>query len=118
MKDSPKNDPDQIGHILAAAQEALQLLRGRSRVDFNANRVLQLAVEKLVQNIGEAATHLTDQFKCEHDHIPWAKMIGMRHRLVHDFTAVDLDVVWDTVENSLPPLIADFERILGQVGDS
>ena len=42
----------------------------------------------------------------------WAKMIGMRHRLVHDYDAVDLDVVWDTVNFSIPPLIADLERIL------
>lgn len=118
MKRRPKNDPDQIGHIVAAAQEAQRFLYGHTRQAYGDNRVLQLAIEKLAQNIGEAASNLTDQFKSKHDHIPWAKMIGMRHRLVHDFTAVDLDVVWDTVQNSLPPLIADLERILDEVEES
>ena len=112
MRKNPKNDPDQLSHILAAAQEAQQFSNDLTRQAFDDNRVMQLAVEKLVQNIGEAASHLTYQFKSQHDHIPWAKMIGMRHRLVHDFAAVDLDVIWDTVKNGLPPLIADLERIL------
>ncbi|MCY3797949.1 MAG: DUF86 domain-containing protein [Chloroflexi bacterium] len=111
MKKSPKNDPDQLGHILAAAQETQRFLHNHTRQEFDDDRILQLAVEKLVQNIGEAANQLTDQFKSEHEHIPWTKMIGMRHRLVHDFTAVDLDVVWDTVIVEIPDLIAKLQRI-------
>lgn len=112
MKRSPENDPDQLGRILAAAREVQQILYGHTKPAFDNNRVLQLAVEKLVQNIGEAASYLTDQFKSERDHIPWAKMIGMRHRIVHDYDAVDIDVVWDTVDTSIPTLIAELERIL------
>lgn len=115
MRKSPKNDPDQLRHILAAAQEAQQYSYGLAKPVFDDNRVIQLAIEKLLQNIGEATSHLSDQFKSKHDHIPWAKMISMRHRLVHDFAAVDLDIIWDTVQNSLPSLIADLERIMDDV---
>ena len=76
---------------------------------------MQLAIEKLVQNIGEAAGQLTVEFTSTHNQIPWAKMIGMRHRLVHDFAAVDLDIIWDTVQNSIPSLIADLESILDRI---
>ncbi|MYE27769.1 MAG: DUF86 domain-containing protein [Chloroflexi bacterium] len=111
MKKSPKNDPDQLGHILAAAQETQRFLYNHTRQEFDDDRILQLAVEKLAQNIGEAANQLTDQFKSEHEHIPWTKIIGIRHRLVHDFTAVDLDVVWDTVIVEIPDRIAKLQRI-------
>ena len=111
MRKNPKNDPDQLSHIIEAAQEAQQFSNDLTRQAFDDNRVMQLAVEELVQNVGEAASHLAYQFKSQQDQIPWAKMIGMRHRLVHDFAAVDLDVIWDTVQNGLPSLIADLERI-------
>jgi uncharacterized protein with HEPN domain len=112
MTKRPENDADRLGQILAAAQEARHVLEGHTKQTFAENRMLQLAVEKLAQNIGEAASHLSNQFKSEHDHIPWAKMIGMRHRLVHDFHAVDQDVVWDTVNDSIPPPIVELQQIL------
>ncbi len=114
MRLNPKNDPDQLAHMLAAAQEAQGFAYSLTKPAFQENRVLQLAIERLVQNIGEAASHLSEQFKREHVHIPWAKMIGMRHRLVHDFAAVDLDIIWDTVQYSLPPLIADLQRLMDE----
>ena len=114
MKRHPENDADQLELMLAAAQEALRLLNGHSRQAFDNDRILQLAVEKLVQNIGEAASNLSEQFKTEHEHIPWSKMTGMRHRLVHDFHAVDHEIVWDTGVNSLPELIADLDKILDE----
>ena len=102
MKKSPRNDPDQLGHVLAAAREVQRLSYGLTKQAFDDNRVMQLAIEKLVQNIGEAASHLTDQFKSKHDRFPWTRMIGMRHRLVHDFAAVDSDVLWATVTETFP----------------
>ena len=112
MRRIPENDLDQIRRILAAAQETRRYSNDTTRQMFHEDRVLQLAVERLVQNIGEAASQLTDDFISARDHIPWAKMVGMRHRLVHDFASVDLDIIWDTVQNSLPTLIAELERML------
>ena len=101
-----------LGQILEAAQEARHIVEGQTEQSFSENRVLQLALQKLIQNIGEAASHLSSQFRREHEHIPWAKMTGMRHRLVHEFHAVDNAVVWDTVAIDVPHLITELHRIL------
>ena len=112
MRERPATDADHLGRILEAAQEARHIVEGHSEQCFSENRVLQLALQKLIQNIGEAASHLSSQFRREHDHIPWSKMTGMRHRLVHAFHAVDNAVVWDTANDSIPPLIVELQRIL------
>lgn len=97
---------------MMAAEEVQRFTSDLTRRVFYEERVLQLALERLVQNIGESADQLSNSFVSAHDHIPWAKMIGMRHRLVHDFTAVDLEIVWDTVQVSVPQLITELRLIL------
>ena len=112
MRERPATDAQHLGRILEAAQEARHIVEGHTEQSFSENRVLQLALQKLIQNIGEAASHLSSQFRREHDHIPWSMMTGMRHRLVHAFHAVDNAVVWDTVAIAIPDLIAELQRIL------
>ena len=46
--------------------------------------------------------------------VPWRQVVGMRNRLVHGYNSVDLDVLWDTIEDDLPPLVAELEKILGE----
>ncbi len=112
MRERPATNADQLGRMLEAAQEARHIVEGHTEQSFAENRVLQLALQKLIQNIGEAASQLSSQFRREHDHIPWSMMTGMRHRLVHAFHAVDNAVVWDTVAIDIPSLIAELQRIL------
>ena len=101
-----------LGQILEAAQEVRLLIEGQTEQTHAEDRKLQLALQKPIQNIGEAAYHLTRQFRREHDHIPWSMMTGMRHRLVHEFHAVDNAVVWDTAAIDVPHLITELQRIL------
>ena len=112
MRERPATDADHLGRILEAAQEARHIVEGHTEHSFSENRVLQLALQKLIQNIGEAASHLSSQLRREHDHIPWSMMTGMRHRLVHAFHAVDNAVVWDTVVIDVPHLNTELQRIL------
>ena len=114
MKKSLENDPVRIERILSAAGLATALATGQTRGTVAANIQLRLALRYLVQVVGEAASQLTDQFKREHGHIPWSSVIGMRHRLVHGYHAVDLEVVWDTVKNSLPALVSELEAIMDE----
>ena len=118
MRGKPDNDAQLLELMLAAAKEARAICLGKTKQDFLDDRVLELAIEKLVQNIGEAASRLTRDFKTAHDDVPWAQMIGMRHRLVPDFNAVDPAVVWDTVSESLSALIEQLERMPNLAGDS
>ena len=106
----PKFDLVYAGHMLDTAREALDLVRGKSRAEFDRDRALSLALTHLVQTIGEAARHTSPQFRGEHPEIPWAAIVGLRHRVVHDYMHVDLDIVWDVVTNDLSTLAAQLEQ--------
>jgi uncharacterized protein with HEPN domain len=60
------------------------------------------AVVRNLEIIGEAARRLPDDFKVEHSEIEWVKIIGLRHRIVHEYFGVDLDIVWRILKNDLP----------------
>jgi uncharacterized protein with HEPN domain len=101
-----------LRHMLEAAQEARAFAAGRLRHDLDANRMLTLSLVKLVEIIGEAAAHVSPTTQSSHPRIPWPQIVGMRNRLNHGYFDVDLDRVWDTVLDDLPPLIAELESIL------
>jgi uncharacterized protein with HEPN domain len=80
---------------------------------FPSNRVLELALVRLVEIVGEAANRLPIEDQSRYPSIPWKEIVGMRNRLVHGYDAIDLDVLWDTVRIDLPQLIEELESILG-----
>jgi uncharacterized protein with HEPN domain len=101
-----------IEHMLDAAREAVTFTTGHSRADLDANRMLVLAVVKSIEIIGEAASRVTAAGRADASGLPWQQIVAMRNRLIHAYFDVDLDIVWSTVQNELPPLIADLELIV------
>ncbi len=97
--------------MLDAAREAQDLARGKTRSDFDADRPLSLALAHLLQTIGEAARRVSEPFRLAHPEIPWAPIVGLRHRIVHDYMHVDFDIVWDVVTRDLAPLVEQLERV-------
>ena len=67
---------------------------------------------RLLEIVGEAARGVSSDCQSDHPGIPWRKMIGMRDRLIHGYFDVNLDVVWSTISQDLPPLIAALEELL------
>jgi uncharacterized protein with HEPN domain len=61
---------------------------------FYRDRLIQDGVIRQIQIIGEAASHVSVEFREAHPEIPWDDIIGMRHRLVHDYRNIDLDLAW------------------------
>ena len=102
---SKHDDRISIGHMLDHAREAVDMLRGRSRTDLDQDRMLELALVRLVEIIGEAAYRVSDEARDNTPEIPWPQIIGMRNRLIHGYDRVDLQVLWDTIYEDLPPLI-------------
>jgi len=99
------------GHMLDKAREAMDLVKGKDRADYNSEPSLRYALAHLLQIIGEAARRISPDFCEAHSEIPWKAIVGMRNKVVHDYMSVDEDVVWDTVQQELPPLIKSLEKI-------
>jgi uncharacterized protein with HEPN domain len=87
-----------------AAMDASRYLQGRSRADFDSNSMLLRAVVHCLQVIGEAAARVTEQTRQRVPEIPWKKIVGMRHILVHAYYDIDADTVWRVAEEDLAPL--------------
>ena len=109
----PKHD-DNIAfqHMLDHAREAVDMISGNTPEDLEKKRMLELALVRLVEIIGEAAGRVSQFGQAKFPEIPWREVIGMRNRLIHGYDSVDLNVLWDTVELDLPPLISQLEEIL------
>lgn len=107
----PKDDLIYVGHMLDTAALAVQKVQGCRREEFDRDENLRLALTHLVQTIGEAARHVSPAFQQSHPQIPWAKIIGMRHKVVHDYLHVDYDLVWDVGVRELPPLVTALGEI-------
>ena len=107
-----KDDQVYLGHMLDVARKARQFVAGKSRDDFDADEPLRFALAHLLQIIGEAARHVSKDTQDAHPAMPWSLIIGMRHNVVHDYMNLDEEVVWSTVQNDLPGLIALLEQIV------
>ena len=92
--------------MLLAARRAVEFAAPLTFSEFENGDLHQLAILKAVEIIGEAASRISEETKAGHPDIPWAEIIGLRNRLVHAYFAIQLDIVWQTVQEDLPPLIA------------
>jgi uncharacterized protein with HEPN domain len=101
------------GHMLDMAQKAIDALKDKSRPQFDQDEVLKAGVSYFIQTIGEAASKVSKEFRERNPDIPWNDIIGMRHKIVHDYLTVDFDVVWDVVKTELPPLLEKLKKIAG-----
>ena len=106
------DDDSLLVDMLVAAREANALCGDLTLEEFLLDRLLQLALQKLVENIGEAASRLSPQARTKLPDLPWKDMVGMRNRLVHDYMHVDLSKVWHVVEEDLQPLITAIEPLV------
>ena len=109
-----KDDLIRIQYMLDAAKEALSFARNKKRSDLNSDRMLTLSIIKAIEMVGEAASKVTKETHDLHPKIPWFSIIGMRNRLIHVYFDINLDRVWDTITDDLPPLIANLEAVISK----
>lgn len=91
--------------MLLAAEKIEAFIEGLNRQDVLHNEVLLFAILRLIQIIGEAASKISPDYHAQHPEIPWRRMIGMRHRLVHEYFNIDTARVWEVVSEDVPRLI-------------
>jgi uncharacterized protein with HEPN domain len=109
---SRHDDRTSMLQMLDYARKARAMVAGRHREDLDRDEMLQLALTRAMEVIGEAAGRVSETSRNKHAEIPWRDIVGMRNRLIHGYDAVDLNLLWDTVTADLPPLIEALERIL------
>lgn len=94
-----------LADILDAAKAIKRFTDGVTRDAFKANEEKYEAVNRKFEIIGEAARRLSSEARAGFPQIPWKLVTAMRNILIHDYDDVDLDIVWDTIQRDLPPLI-------------
>lgn len=98
-------DAVRLNHMRDAAEEALGYGQGMTLDQFRADTRTQRAVTYCIQVIGEAAYHIAQETRDEFPEVPWPKLVGTRHRLVHGYLEVDVEILWAVVDQHLEPLL-------------
>jgi len=107
-----KDDLVYVGHMLDTARSVAQKNCGVTRPMFNADENLQLALTHLIQIVGEAAARVSTEFRDLHPGIPWKQIVGMRHKIVHDYLHVDFEFVWEVASHDIPTLVRQLELVV------
>ncbi len=94
------------------ARRAVGYCTGLERDQFAQNQLIQDAVLRNIELIGEAAARIPSEVRLAHSEIAWREIVAMRNQLIHGYLGVDLDVVWDVVQVELPLLITQLEIVL------
>jgi uncharacterized protein with HEPN domain len=97
-------DEIRIRHMVEAGEKAVGFAAERSRTDLDSDEMLRFALVKLVEIVGEAAKHVSDETRSRYPAVAW-EASRMRDRLVHHYFDINLDILWSTVTEDLPALL-------------
>lgn len=98
--------------MLDYAREAEDMAQGRIRADLDADRMFNLALVRLVEVVGEAASWVEIDFRILHPQVPWRDIVATRNQLIHGYHQVDPDMIWLIVQRYIPPLIVQLDAII------
>ena len=100
-----------LNDIVQSIDRIIGYTSGMSLEDFSKDQKSIDAVARNLEIMGEAANRLPDEFKEIHSEIEWFKIIGLRHRIVHEYFGVDLEIIWRILQKDLPELRQSVSRI-------
>jgi uncharacterized protein with HEPN domain len=106
-----KDDLAYIEHILDCIRKIKEFTGGLSLKDFSVNELVQDAVIRNIEIIGEASKKISSDTKQIYYEIPWKEIAGMRDKLIHDYLGVDVEVVWRTIKEDIPILEKQIKEI-------
>lgn len=98
--------------ILTAARRILLYSEGLSWERFRDESLMQDAILRNLLVVGEAAQRISEGLKEQHPEVPWRPMAGMRNRIVHEYFRLDLERIWQTVQEDIPALVAIIEPLI------
>ena len=111
---SKRGTVELLTDISDSIHRILEYTKGVSYIKFSKNLLIQDAVIRNFQVLGEATKKLPAEFKEQHKHIPWSKVARFRDKLVHHYSGVNYDIVFEIIEDSLPELHKQIKHILKQ----
>ena len=107
-----ERDKTLLQDMLDCCFKAQKFIDGRDRADLDTDDMLSFALVRAIEVIGEAANHVSAETRQSLPKIDWKNIIGMRNILIHDYTAVDHDIVWASATTRVPELITELVKIL------
>ena len=103
---------ERVLHILEAIAEIQDFTKGMNFEAFCEDEKTIRAVEMNFIIIGESASQISGEVEDKYPHIPWHLMRAMRNRIVHVYFSVDNRLLWDTIQNDLPPLVPELKKLI------
>ena len=107
-----KDDLAYIDHILDCIRKIREFSTGLTINDFKTNELVQDAIIRNIEIIGEASKKVSSDTKQTFYKIPWKEISGMRDKLIHDYMGIDAEVVWKTIKEDIPSLEKHITKIL------
>ncbi len=98
--------------ILTSSENIIRYINNKSKSDFYNDEVIQDAVIRRIEIIGEASNRVSDEIKDNFPDLPWKKMRSMRNILIHMYDELDLDIVWETSIKDIPLLVKRLKEII------
>ena len=106
---------DYIQGILEALGEVEDFTTGMQFEDFVKDKKTINAVVRSLEVIGEATKKIPDSLREKYSKIPWKRMAGMRDKLIHEYFGIDLEIVWEVIDNELPPIKPLIQKVLEDI---
>ena len=111
----PRRDPDYLEDILEAVQRILTYSQDLHHEDFLKDQKTQDAVIRNLEVIGEATKNISANLKQQYPQLPWREMAAVRDRLIHHYFGVNIEIVWEIVQQDLPQILPQLVQLLSEI---
>ena len=106
------DDRNRILHMIEAAEAVQEFVAGRDRADLDRDRMLQFAVVRAIEIIGEAASKISQETRTAGNAVPWTEIVATRNRLIHGYFDLDHSILWKTVTEEIPALLGQLRTLV------